>query len=247
MLTAVLLVPLVVLMLYGGIAAVIAGAVIGLIMSWEISSMLFAGRRFLQTGYCLLLVAPFVVMEFGVAAAYPMLAVITALLLLGLVHGSWIAALVSSALGVALVSLGQVLADPQRLTYLLVLVIAITATDSAAYFGGRYFGGPKMAVKISPSKTWSGAVCGLAGAMLAVTILALLLDAPLLSMLGYGIVLSIASMIGDLLESALKRHHDVKDSGNLLGHHGGLLDRFDGYLIALPVLAALLLIDFSHG
>ena len=120
------------------------------------------------------------------------------------------------------------------------VVAVVVASDSAAYVTGRLVGGPKLAPRISPGKTRSGAVGGLLGAMLAG------LGVAALSGLGglsgaalWAMVLGVASQSGDLAESAMKRALGVKDSGTLLPGHGGLLDRFDGLVVAAPVAAAL--------
>ena len=114
------------------------------------------------------------------------------------------------------------------------------ATDIGAYLVGRTFGGPKLAPAISPNKTWSGAIgglaCGVGGALLA----ARLLDvgfSPVTILIAAAIV-SIASQLGDLFESWWKRVFGVKDSGGLIPGHGGILDRIDGVLLASPVAAA---------
>ena len=114
----------------------------------------------------------------------------------------------------------------------------VVATDVGAYFVGRAIGGPKLAPKISPGKTWSGAIGGLVTAEVALLILEVsVLDyTPDFTMVGIGALLSVASQLGDLGESALKRRAGAKDSGALIPGHGGLLDRFDGILGAALAL-----------
>jgi phosphatidate cytidylyltransferase len=122
---------------------------------------------------------------------------------------------------------------------LLAIVIVWTA-DSCAYFFGRRFGRRKLIPQISPGKTWAGLWGGVICAM-AVT----LACAPLvgmgfaqLPMLGLlGLLGIIASVVGDLFESLMKRHAGMKDSGTLIPGHGGVLDRIDGLMAALPVIA----------
>ena len=129
---------------------------------------------------------------------------------------------------------------------LLFVVLSVWASDSLAYLVGRAVGGPRLAPRISPGKTWSGAVGGLLGAMLAGAAVATLL--PLadaqgwsLGWLGrslrgvlFGALLGLAAQAGDLAESVLKRRCGVKDSGRLIPGHGGLLDRRDGLMAAAP-------------
>ena len=129
---------------------------------------------------------------------------------------------------------------------LLALAAVVAASDSAAYFVGRSVGGLKLAPLISPNKTVSGSVGGI---FAAITVMACLAGNPALvpiaglgpiTGLDVGVALSIGcgvavlSQIGDLLESALKRRLNVKDSGSMLPGHGGLLDRFDGYVFTVP-------------
>jgi CDP-diglyceride synthetase len=124
----------------------------------------------------------------------------------------------------------------------------VWGSDIGAYIVGRLVGGPKLAPTISPGKTWSGAVGGLASAVLAGLAVAACLS-PGISpshVIGPGIVLGIISQAGDLLESALKRHFGVKDSGHIIPGHGGLLDRLDALLAVAPV-AALLAFTVGRG
>ncbi|MGE4219285.1 MAG: phosphatidate cytidylyltransferase [Alphaproteobacteria bacterium] len=117
------------------------------------------------------------------------------------------------------------------------LIAAVIATDVAAYFAGRRIGGPKLAPRVSPNKTWSGAIGGLLGAIAVSAVAAAVCDEYPLPFIGLGILFSAVAQAGDLLESALKRHFQVKDASNLIPGHGGFLDRLDGYLTTLPVAA----------
>jgi phosphatidate cytidylyltransferase len=141
-----------------------------------------------------------------------------------------------------------------RLQLLLVLGLVWIA-DSAAYFAGRRFGRHKLAPSISPGKTWEGAAGGVVGAALyAIICLALvpawsglpLIPHALLFIAG-AIVLCLLSIVGDLLESAVKRQAGVKDSGALLPGHGGLLDRIDSTTAVLPVAALALQLSGLAG
>jgi phosphatidate cytidylyltransferase len=121
----------------------------------------------------------------------------------------------------------------------------VWATDVAAYFTGRYFGGPKLCPSISPKKTWSGFLGGLIAATLGGTLVAYLAPA---SGLPFGLaavalasaLASVASQLGDLAESALKRRFGAKDSGRLIPGHGGVMDRLDGFA-AVALLCGLAL------
>lgn len=125
----------------------------------------------------------------------------------------------------------------------LFLVFVVWASDIGAYAAGRLLGGPKLAPAISPGKTWSGAVGGLLTAMAVGEVAGeLLAVAPIGRAAMIAGLLGLAAQGGDLLESAIKRHFGVKDSGKLIPGHGGLLDRLDGLLTAAPAAAALALL-----
>jgi phosphatidate cytidylyltransferase len=113
--------------------------------------------------------------------------------------------------------------------WMLWMVAVVVATDVAGYFAGRLIGGPKFWPRVSPKKTWSGTVAGWLGAG-AVGLGFAVFTKTGAGLAGISVALSMASQIGDIAESAIKRHVGVKDSSTLLPGHGGLLDRFDGML-----------------
>ena len=114
---------------------------------------------------------------------------------------------------------------------------AIIATDVGAYFVGRNVGGPKLAPRVSPNKTWSGLFGGMIFAGLTGLIIGLWADAGWIAMAIGGMAIALISQAGDLIESALKRKFGAKDASQLIPGHGGFLDRFDGYLTAMPAAA----------
>lgn len=129
------------------------------------------------------------------------------------------------------------------------LILVIWASDISAYVTGRSLGGPKLAAMISPNKTWSGAVGGLAGAVIIGMSVAVLMDrdAGLLQVAVVAALLGIATQAGDLFESWIKRRFGVKDSSGLLPGHGGLLDRLDGVLAAAPLAAFFAVLTGAGG
>lgn len=113
-------------------------------------------------------------------------------------------------------------------------LIATWATDTGAYFVGRFLGKNKLAEKISPNKTIEGALGGILLTVLTVITYANIFDLYSYSWIFYGVFVAVVAMMGDLLESSLKRDMNVKDSGRLIPGHGGILDRFDSLLFTIP-------------
>ncbi len=113
--------------------------------------------------------------------------------------------------------------------WLLWLVLVVVVTDVVGYFAGRAIGGPKFWPRVSPKKTWSGTVAGWAGAAV-VGLLFSFTNQVGFDLVGISIAISMASQMGDIAESGVKRKFGIKDSSNLIPGHGGLLDRFDGML-----------------
>jgi len=143
---------------------------------------------------------------------------------------------------------------------LIFLLVCVWAGDIAALYIGRAFGKRKLAPRLSPGKTWAGAVASVLGSLLAAYAIVTLGDLlttrgntllhitePLWQTLVLAAILNIAAQVGDLLESALKRGANVKDSGTMLPGHGGILDRIDALLLAAPVLWYALLIKEFLG
>ncbi|MDX1949273.1 MAG: phosphatidate cytidylyltransferase [Rickettsiales bacterium] len=124
-----------------------------------------------------------------------------------------------------------------------VIVLLVWINDIFGYIFGKLIGGPKLCPKISPNKTWAGAIGGVFGCLLFFFILNYSVDfgadkvsdKNFYSALLIHIFIPIISQIGDLFESWLKRKHNVKDSGNIIPGHGGILDRIDGLLLVLNV------------
>lgn len=124
----------------------------------------------------------------------------------------------------------------QGLTLILWLLLCVIASDIGGYFAGKMLGGPKLWVRISPKKTWSGTLGGWALAAIVGVLFVIFAAQPGWIILA-SVVVAIAAQIGDLFESAIKRRAGVKDSSNLIPGHGGLLDRFDGVLGVCVLIA----------
>ena len=118
-------------------------------------------------------------------------------------------------------------------------LITVWAADILAYFAGRIIGGPKLAPQLSPKKTWAGLGGAITGAVLASIAFTLVNSLKVAPLAAIAAMMAVAEQGGDIFESAMKRKFNVKDSGNLIPGHGGVLDRVDG-LIAVLVLAAAL-------
>lgn len=123
--------------------------------------------------------------------------------------------------------------------FLLLAMSAIWAIDSGAYFSGRKFGKNKLAVFVSPGKTWEGVI---GGALITLILMAIIIatfdELASLPLIATAVILSLIAMLsvfGDLFESVLKRQADMKDSGKILPGHGGVLDRIDSLILALPL------------
>jgi phosphatidate cytidylyltransferase len=148
--------------------------------------------------------------------------------------------------GLPAVSLVWLRADePYGLKAVLFLLLIVATTDTFAYVGGRLVGGPKLWPSISPNKTWSGLLSGIAASAIAGAVFAAFAsrEAVPAALAFSGFVLGLVAQAGDLAESALKRRFGVKDASSLIPGHGGFLDRLDGvvFAVTLAALVALLI------
>ena len=119
--------------------------------------------------------------------------------------------------------------------WVVLTIFSVFAADTCAYFVGRAIGRHRLAPRVSPNKTWEGALGGLAGALLAASLIAYSLDIPtgLGQVLGLGALIAVVSLLGDLSESFLKRHVGAKEAGWLIPGHGGVLDRLDSVVFTI--------------
>ena len=142
--------------------------------------------------------------------------------------------IISNLIIISFFSLINLLLLPNGVDYFIYLVILVSTMDIFAYVGGKIFGNKKIAPKISAGKTIEGTLIGLAFTVIMSSIIKHLMNFNVYQALIAGVLIAILAFFGDLLESCFKRNIGIKDSGNLIPGHGGLLDRFDGYLLILP-------------
>lgn len=133
--------------------------------------------------------------------------------------------------------------------WLLWIFLVVWATDVGGYFAGKGIGGPKLAPRISPKKTWAGLIGGMALSALASYLMNLIypFTASPMGITLTAALLAVWAQVGDLLESGIKRHFGVKDSGGLIPGHGGLLDRVDGLVFVAPAVVLLFLVAPFFG
>ncbi|CAN5176226.1 phosphatidate cytidylyltransferase [soil metagenome] len=125
---------------------------------------------------------------------------------------------------------------------LIFVLLVVWVTDIGGYFAGRGIGGPKLWPRVSPKKTWAGAIGGLVLSLVVAVAFALSGFGRMLPLLLLGTLLSVVSQLGDLFESAIKRQFGVKDSSHIIPGHGGLMDRLDGFVAAIVFAAVVGLI-----
>jgi len=228
------------------VALVIAA---GVIVAWE------WGRLVRKGGFGAVAVmqsAAVAAVAVGAALSKPSVALIAALLAFG---GTVVLSLSSASLGWSLLGVVYSVLPAWSMVWLrsdsafgaialLYLLAVAWTTDTASYAGGRLIGGPKLAPKISPQKTWSGLFAGIfAPALVGLAFASFLQETSGWRLALVSMAIAVACQIGDLSESAAKRWFGAKDMSNLIPGHGGLLDRIDGLLIAAIAAALIALRD----
>jgi phosphatidate cytidylyltransferase len=244
--SVVLIVAVLAVTFIGGVAFRLLSALIAAVMFYEwctISRNATAARHQLVAAALLAVVLLALVLGYSAAGVLVLLALsVLASLVDSKIagQGSWAPAGLAYA-GLSGVSLAWLRdGDQAGLLAILFLFAVVWATDIFAYFVGRSLGGPKLAPSISPGKTQSGALGGTLGGVVAGVAHAAfagLGNLPLLALVAF--LLSVVSQVGDLFESWVKRRHGVKDSGNIIPGHGGVMDRVDGLVAAAFALYAI--------
>jgi phosphatidate cytidylyltransferase len=242
----------------GGIAfaALVALISAGLSLEWLgfCQQRVFPHRSNRAATLVLFAALPLSVMLTAWGAALPALGLLAAATVTGIAMAHGLSPSRPLAFGIPYLGLGAVALVWLRQSpaaggaNVIVLLLIIWASDIGAYAAGRAIGGPRLAPAISPGKTWSGAVGGLAAAATTGCAAAALLDngAPSWRPAVFALLIGVIGQGGDLFESQLKRHFGVKDSGSMIPGHGGLLDRLDAVLTAAPA-AALLALTLGRG
>jgi len=246
---AAVLIPLAVAIAYAGgwlWAALVTLAAIGLFVEWLAIVGLSGAMRVTVPGVAALAVAGlcFAIGRLDAAALIVLAVGFVAVVSIAPERRNWAAAgfLYAAAAEIASV---LVRLDPVKgFAALMFVLLIVWVTDSGGYFAGRGIGGPKLWPRVSPKKTWAGAVGGLVASLAVAAGFAALDLGKTLPLLVLSAVLSTVSQLGDLFESAVKRSFGVKDSSQIIPGHGGLMDRLDGFVAAVVVAA---LFGFLRG
>jgi phosphatidate cytidylyltransferase len=239
---ALVLAPLAIAIVYAGgwlWSALVTLASIGLYLEWLKIVGLAGEMRTAVPGLLALTIAGLLLASARPEAALIVLGVgLAAVALLAQWRRHWAAAGFGYAAAAEIASVLVRLDQTYGFVALTLILMVVWVTDIGGYFAGRGIGGPKLWPRISPKKTWAGAVGGFAASVAIAYGFAAFGFGKMVPMLVVGAVFSIASQLGDLFESAVKRRFGVKDSSQIIPGHGGLLDRLDGYVAAV-VLAAI--------
>ncbi|KWV57312.1 phosphatidate cytidylyltransferase [Bradyrhizobium macuxiense] len=238
---ALVLAPIAIALAYvGGIAwsLLVTLAAIGLFVEWLMITGLARELRVVAPGVAALALVGLCLMASRNDAALVVL--VAGIIVLALTSGAqrnWATAGLLYAGAAEVASILVRLDAAKGFAALIFVLLVVWVTDIGGYFAGRSVGGPKLWVRVSPKKTWAGAIGGFVASLIVAGGFAAFeigSTGPLL-LLGAG--LSVISQLGDLFESAVKRRFGVKDSSHIIPGHGGLLDRLDGFVAAVIVAA----------
>ena len=245
---AAVLIPLAIAIAYAGgwlWTALVTLAAIGLYVEWLMVVGLVADKRVVVSGVAALAIAGLCLAIGRIDAALIALGIgLVAVAIITPAQRNW------SALGFLYAAVAEIASvllrlDPVKGFAALVFVLVIVwVTDSGGYFAGRGIGGPKLWPRVSPKKTWAGAIGGFVASLAVAGAFAALDLGKAGHLLMISGVLSVVSQLGDLFESAVKRRFGVKDSSQIIPGHGGLLDRLDGFVAVVAVAA---LFGFLRG
>ncbi|OLP60020.1 phosphatidate cytidylyltransferase [Xaviernesmea oryzae] len=233
----------------GHVFALFSVAIGALIFSeWStMTRLVLRGRRGVVLGWATLALSAVFMFALGILAALAVVfvGVIAAALLYRARHASpWLPAGILYS-GLSMISLAAVRGSGEAGLLATVFLFAVVwSTDIMAFFFGRAIGGPKLAPRISPGKTWSGAIGGTVSGVAAGAAVQILAGGQgVLRILAIALVLSAAGQAGDLFESWVKRRSGVKDSGRIIPGHGGVMDRADALVVAAALALAIVLVQ----
>jgi phosphatidate cytidylyltransferase len=234
---------------FGGIAFIAFWAIAALAVLWEWDTLVCAHDRnpVLATGAVALAGAALLLAlgRSGIAAALIALGFFGVAALASKVRAVWCATGLVYAAAILIAPVLMRRDANLGFAAILFLFVIVWLTDITAYFVGRALGGPKLMPRVSPNKTWSGAIGGtVAGVVGAVVVASQFGIEGLFATALVAFVLSVISQAGDLAESAIKRQFNAKDASQLIPGHGGLMDRLDGFVAAA---AAGAMIGIAHG
>jgi phosphatidate cytidylyltransferase len=238
---AAVLAPLAIAIAYAGgwlWALLVVGVACGLYVEWLLIVNDTQDRRAMLIGVAALLIAG-LLMACGYASVALAIAVagIIIVALASVEQGAWNAAGLLYAAAALLASIVVRFDTASGFLALIFVLLVVWVTDIGGYFAGRGIGGPKLWPRVSPNKTWAGAIGGLVLSVAVAIAFALLGFGKPTSSVVLASLLSVVSQLGDLFESAVKRRFGVKDSSQIIPGHGGLLDRLDGFVAAIIVVA----------
>jgi phosphatidate cytidylyltransferase len=220
-------------------AALVTLAAIGLYVEWLMIVGAVRDPRVVALGAAALAVGGICLALGRIDTAFVVLAVgLAAVALLSPERRGWTMTGFAYAAAAEIASVLVRLDQAQGFAALMLILLIVWVTDIGGYFAGRGIGGPKLWPRVSPKKTWAGAIGGFALSLVVASGFAAFDLGKAGPLLLLGAVLSVASQLGDLFESAVKRRFGVKDSSHIIPGHGGLMDRLDGFVAAV-VLAAI--------
>ena len=219
--------------------ALVSLASIGLYVEWLTIVGASRETRVVAAGVVMLAISGLGLAMGPIDAAFLALVIgLTGVALLSPERRSWTATGFLYAAAAQIASVLVRLDQTKGFAALILILLVVWVTDIGGYVAGRGIGGPKLWPRVSPKKTWAGAVGGFAASLVVAAGFAALGLGKTGPILLLGAALSTASQLGDLFESAVKRRFGVKDSSQIIPGHGGLLDRLDGFVAAI-VLAAI--------
>jgi phosphatidate cytidylyltransferase len=241
--SAIVLVPVAIAAAYAGgwyWAALVTLCAIGLFVEWLMVTGASGNAPLVVTGAAVLAIAaPFLALHNVAAALFVMALGVIGVAFRASTARWWAIAGFLYAVAAQVASILIRLDHGEGFDALVFILLVVWCTDIGGYFAGRSIGGPKLWSRVSPNKTWAGAAGGFILSLIVAWGFAVAGFGRMGPLLMTATALSVASQLGDLFESAVKRRFGVKDSSHIIPGHGGLMDRLDGYVAAVALAAIL--------